>query len=96
MKRTLIALSTLLAIAATSSQAATCADRTHVVTQLEVQHGETIVANAISPSNRVLEVFATPDKSTWSVTVFLPERGLSCLAATGKGEVALNTALSNY
>ena len=96
MKRTIIALSTLLAVAATNAQAATCADRDHVVNQLETRFGETIIANAISPSNRVLEIFASPDKSTWSVTVFLPERGLSCLAATGRGEEALKTALSQY
>lgn len=96
MKRKMIAVSALLAVAATSAQAATCADRTHVVTQLEAQFDETLVANAISPSNRILEVFASPEKETWSVTVFLPERGLSCLASTGKGEEALKVVLSNY
>lgn len=76
--------------------AATCADRAHVVKQLEVQFDETLYANAVSPSNNVLEVFASPGAETWSITVFLPERGLSCLAATGKGKRELNLAFSNH
>ena len=94
MKHTLVAFSAFLAVFAAGAQAATCADRTHVVTQLETRFGETLVANAISSSRNVLEVFASDDKKTWSILVFLPERGLSCLVSTGKGDKTLKVALS--
>ena len=94
MKTSAIAALGLLIASAGMASAATCADRTHVVTQLEKRFGETLYANAVSASNNVLEVYASEDAATWSITVFLPDRGLSCLAATGKGRSGLELALS--
>ena len=90
-----MALAFTLALVGTTgvANAATCADRGHVVSQLEQRFGETLYANAISSSNNVMEVFASPNGDTWSITLFLPERNLSCLAATGKGMERLTAAL---
>lgn len=74
---------------------ATCADRDHVTTQLAKQFGEAPVANQISQSNRILEVFASPGAKTWSIVITLPERNLSCLAATGKGQAPLKRTLGS-
>lgn len=95
MSRLLITAAVGLATMAGAASAATCADRTHVVTQLEKRFGETLYANAVSRSNNVLEVFASDSAETWSITVFLPDRGLSCLAATGKGPANLEIALTS-
>jgi hypothetical protein len=75
----------IAAISGSGALAATCADRDHVVRQLEVKFDETLIANAVNPSNQVLEVYGSRDNDTWSVVVYLPERNLSCLAATGRG-----------
>ncbi|SOC05613.1 hypothetical protein [Rhodobacter maris] len=77
-------------------QAETCADRDHVVSKLKSMFGESLIANAASSrgDGAVLEVYATPDAATWSILVALPERGLACLAATGRGREDLNAALN--
>lgn len=74
---------------------ATCADRDHVTTQLAKQFGEAPVANQVSHSNRILEVFASPGAKTWSIVITLPDRNLSCLAATGKGQAPLKRTLGS-
>lgn len=75
--------------------AATCADRNHVTSQLAERFGEAPVANQISHSNRILEVFASPGAKTWSIVITLPDRNLSCLAATGKGQAPLTRTLGS-
>lgn len=81
-------------LTSTSAFAATCANRDLVVTRLEQRFGETPVANAMSDSRNVLEVFASPNMRTWSILVTLPDRGLSCLAASGKGRYKLDALLN--
>lgn len=93
MKRTVIWSTVALAMTAGVASAATCADRAHVTTQLEKRFGETLYANAVSKSNNVLEVYASDKGETWSILVYLPERNLSCLAATGRGLDKLEAAL---
>lgn len=93
MSRLLLSAAIAASVLGSSALAATCADRTKVVQNLEQRFGETLYANAVSKSANVLEVFASPDAETWSITVFLPERGLSCLAAAGKGKHKLELAL---
>lgn len=95
MTRFLIPMTLGLLAVANSASAATCANRADVVNALETRFNETLSANAISPSNNVLEVYTSPGSETWSILVFLPDRGLSCLAATGKGERELELALGN-
>ncbi len=97
MKKALVGALIVSAAIATgnSAIAATCADRDHVTAQLAERFGEAPVANQISHSNRILEVFASPGAKTWSIVVTLPERNLSCLAATGKGQAPLNRTLGS-
>lgn len=79
--------------AATSASAATCANRTAVVDRLEDRFGESLIANSISASNNVLEVFAKPASETWTVLLTLPEQHLTCLVAMGQGETELQALL---
>lgn len=85
MQKTLISLALVAATFGTGAAAATCANRDAVVERLENRFGETLLANAVSPSKRVLEVFGSHKNDTWSIMVYLPERNLSCLAASGRG-----------
>jgi hypothetical protein len=78
---------------ATTASAATCADRTAVVERLETRFGEAPIANAISVSNNVLEVFAKPNSETWTVLLTLPERQLTCLVTSGRGTTELQAFL---
>ena len=80
-------------MASTSAWSATCANRDAVVTRLESRFGETSIANAMSDSRNVLEVFASPNMRTWSILVTLPDRGVTCLAASGKGHKKLSKLL---
>ncbi|MFT7147721.1 MAG: hypothetical protein ACJASZ_002606 [Yoonia sp.] len=79
--------------AATSASAATCANRTEVVDRLETRFGEAPIANAISASNNVLEVFAKPNSETWTVLLSLPTLQLTCLVASGRGNTVLQAFL---
>ena len=79
--------------AATSASAATCADRTAVVERLEDRWGETAIANAMSASNNILEVYAAPEVATWTILLTLPTENLTCLVTSGSGETELQAYL---
>jgi hypothetical protein len=77
------------------AQAATCADRSEVVNALADRFGETLYGNAVSNSGEVLEIYSNTANETWTILVTLPDRGLSCLVATGTGTQRLGTQLAN-
>ena len=79
--------------AATSASAATCANRTAVVERLEDRFGETVIANSMSASNNILEVFAAEEAATWTVLLTLPEQNLTCLVSSGSGSTELQAYL---
>ena len=79
--------------AATSASAATCANRTAVVERLEDRFGETAIANAISASHNILEVYAAPEAATWTILLTLPEQNLTCLVNSGSGTTELQAYL---
>ena len=79
--------------AATSASAATCADRTAVVERLETRWGETAIANAMSASNNIIEVYAATEVETWTILLTLPAKNLTCLVTSGSGETDLQAYL---
>lgn len=85
----------LIAAAGSAASASTCADRNHVVQQLNQRFGETLYGNALSRDNAVLEIYSNNTHTSWTILVTLPERGLSCLVASGNGERSLSAHLSN-
>lgn len=78
---------------ASTASAATCADRNAVVERLNANFGENLIANAMSPSNNVMEIYAKPDSTTWTILLTLPKRRLTCLVASGRGEERLHAFL---
>lgn len=88
-----IGLTVASMIAATSASAATCANRTAVVERLEDRFGETPIANAMSVSHNILEVYAAPEATTWTILLTLPEQNLTCLVSSGTGSTELQAYL---
>lgn len=68
-----------------------CAPRDRVIERLSITYGETRQSIGVGSNNAVVEVFASPDTGTWTITVTLPT-GLTCLVASGQGYEALAEA----
>ncbi len=92
MTRSLFALSFGFAavIAATHAghAAPQCAERASVVAQLSEKYGETRRAMGLSANNTVMEMHASGESGSWTITVTLPN-GMTCLVASGQGYEAV-------
>ena len=76
----------LLALAAEQVAAQTaqnCAPRDVVVTRLAEGYGESRQAIGLGANNQIVEVFASDESGTWTITVTLPN-GITCLVASGQ------------
>ncbi len=80
--------SAMMSVLAAPTFAATCADHTHVVTQLEARFGEVLAYSGIARNQHIVEIFASKQTDRWTLTVATPD-GLSCLLATGNGTAEL-------
>ncbi len=65
------------------SQSAKCADREIIVSQLAEKYGETRQSIGLGDNNSVIEVFASDETGTWTITITLTS-GLTCLIASGE------------
>ncbi|MFC4671139.1 hypothetical protein ACFO5X_21495 [Seohaeicola nanhaiensis] len=85
-----IALTLLALTAAPSSaqQTQNCAPRDVVVERLADGYGESRQSIGIGAQGAVVEVFASTDTGTWTITVTTPA-GLTCLVASGQSFEAL-------
>ena len=103
MKRnsTLIPLGTLIAAAAlnllttnaaTAQQNRNCGPREMVVNRLAEGFGETRQSMGLGANNAVIEVFASEESGTWTITVTSPN-GVTCLVASGQAFEELAEAL---
>ena len=59
-----------------------CAERDVIVGTLATRYGETAVSLGLGPGNRVVEVFASEETGTWTITV-TSVNGTTCLVASG-------------
>ena len=59
-----------------------CAERDVIVTTLATRYGESAVSLGLGPDNRVVEVFASEETGTWTITV-TSVNGTTCLVASG-------------
>ena len=75
-----------------AQSAQNCAPRETVVSRLAETYGETRQSIGLGANNAVVEVFASEDSGTWSITVTMPN-GLTCLVASGQAYEALAEAL---
>jgi hypothetical protein len=86
MTRELFALSfgfaALIAATNIANAQAPCADHATVVARLAERYGETRQSIGLAADSTVLEVFASRETGTWTITVTQPG-GPTCLVASG-------------
>lgn len=74
-------------VLATTTEAQTprnCAPRDHVVLRLADGYGETRQSMGLGGDNAVVEVFASDQTGSWTITV-TGVNGITCLVASGQG-----------
>lgn len=64
--------------------ASNCADRSFVLNELAAKYRETRRAMGLAANNTMMEMFASADTGTWTLTVTMPD-GTTCLVASGIG-----------
>jgi hypothetical protein len=79
----------------TQAQTAHCADHGQVVTRLGELYGESRQSIGLGDNNAVVEVFASPDTGSWTITVTQPG-GLTCMVAAGQAYQYVNEPLANF
>ena len=60
-----------------------CAPRDQVVERLADKYGETRQSMGLGSNNAVMEVFASADSGSWTITVTMTN-GITCLVASGQ------------
>ncbi len=60
-----------------------CAPREAVIDRLADGYGETRQSVGLGSNNAVVEIFASPETGSWTITVTMPG-GLTCLIASGQ------------
>ena len=84
----LLALGTAAPALAQNQQ---CANRDTVVGRLAEKYGESRQSIGMVSQGRVMEVFASTETGTWTITVTMPN-GLTCLVASGQSYENLEEA----
>jgi len=77
-----------------NAQTATCADHATVVERLAVHYGESRQSIGLATDNAMVEVFASPQTGTWTITLTRPG-GPTCLVAAGQSYQHIAEALPN-
>ncbi|WP_457774734.1 hypothetical protein [Phycobium rhodophyticola] len=80
------------ALPANAQSARNCAPRDMVVRRLAEKYKETRQSMGLGANNAVVEVFASAESGTWTITVTMPN-GVTCLVASGQAFEALAEAL---
>lgn len=83
---------TLVATTDVGAQGRNCGPREAVVTRLAEGYGETRQSMGLGANNAVIEVFASDETGSWTITV-TQANGLTCLVASGQGFEQLAEAL---
>ncbi len=73
-----------LAASHANAQSANCGPHPIIVERLADSYGEIRQSIGLRSNNSVMEIFASLESSTWTVTVTRPG-GPSCLVASGEG-----------
>ncbi|WP_271948426.1 hypothetical protein [Ruegeria faecimaris] len=82
----------IMVLAAQQVQAQSCAPRDEVITRLAETYGETRKSIGIARQGAVMEVFASDQSGSWTITVTLPD-GMTCLVASGQSYEDMAEAL---
>lgn len=78
--------------AAEPALAANCAPRDTVVERLASKYGESRKSMGLGANNAVVEVFASEETGTWTITV-TSAKGVTCLVASGQAFEELTEVL---
>lgn len=82
----------IMVLAAQQVNARSCAPRQDVIERLAETYGETRRGLGLARQGAVMEIFASDQSGSWTITVTLPD-GMTCLVATGQAFEALAEAL---
>jgi hypothetical protein len=91
---TLTAVALALLTTQSNAQSSNCARHDIVVERLAVGYGESRQSIGIGANNTVVEVFASLDTGSWTITVTAPG-GPTCMVASGQAFQALADGLPN-
>ena len=69
-----------------------CAERDQIVGTLTGYFGETARSWGMGPAGRIVEIFASEETGTWTITVTAPD-GTTCLVASGNSWQDLTQSL---
>lgn len=91
-----LAVGSILIIAqgAHAQQRGHCAKRAAVVDRLANKYGETRQSMGLGANNAVIEVFASQESGTWTITV-TTATGMTCLIATGQAFESMREDLAS-
>lgn len=78
----------LILVSQAARAAPQCGPRAAVPGHLGQTHGESRRAVGLAANNLVMEVFASSDSQSWTITVTTPQ-GQTCLIASGQGYEAM-------
>ncbi|WP_093991343.1 hypothetical protein [Flavimaricola marinus] len=97
MNRKLLCLTAALFVGAalaspSIAQSRNCAAHDDVVQRLAAGYGESRQSIALGANNTVVEVFASEESGTWTITVTTPG-GPTCLVAAGQAYQSVNEPL---
>ena len=59
-----------------------CGARDQIVAQLGNRYGESVRSIGLAPRNRIVEVFASDETGSWTITITSAD-GTTCLMASG-------------
>jgi hypothetical protein len=94
--RTMLALSLGFAGVILATQIARadpqCGPRDMVVRTLADRYGETRRSLGLAGPTQMMEVFASDDTGTWTITLTMPD-GVTCMVASGQGYQTMDEAL---
>lgn len=76
----------------TQAQGQNCAARDTVVERLASKYGETRQSMGLGSNNAMMEVFASAETGSWTITVTMAN-GMTCLVASGQAFEELAEAL---
>ena len=60
-----------------------CGARDQIVAQLSSRYGEEVRSIGLAPRNRIVEVFASDETGSWTITITSAD-GTTCLMASGE------------
>ena len=84
LKLAVIAIATAAILPTTVlAQGQNCSNRDQVVERLATKYGESRQSIGMAPKGRVVEVYASLETGTWTITVTMPN-GITCLVASGQ------------